>query len=464
MASGKNNYTILPKNWWEHCSGVTRFTPKVDGETITDIIKVLDDVKEWGIDAVELFAPYHGGIEYGGLDVIDYYSVDPSIGTMEDFYALVKECHQRGLAIIIFVNLGYCAMEFPAFLKACNDVKAGIDSPESHWFLWSDTGKEEFDRSLIPYFMNDADGHWHYSEKAGKYYWVKWHGSKGNVYLPQFNYGDPFWRAECKRVVKFWMDTNIDGMIIDAVNWYMNCNWQINNETITNIIRSYGNKYIQPEGAGGFCDDPVQWITKGKYNSVQDYGLSIWWTGYDAVDSAIKSRNPRGIEYNLRRYRDRVVQAGGVTYQGPSWLNWRQETKLTNAQKLLVAAVYATVGELFACSSRLMKLDLPSEWKTRLRNLLRILQAYPALQAAGGRKRVPTNDDNKYYAFLRTSKDMRQKVLVIMNFQQEEQTVKVRLGERKRLMDVFTGERVHSKPDLEIDVEPYGYKIFAMEK
>jgi hypothetical protein len=460
--SPRKDYAALPDHWWEHCSGIVRFTPKMDGKTITDIIGDLDDVKGWGFDAVEIFAPYQGGTEYSGLDVVDYYSVDASIGTMDDFKSLVEECHRRRLAIIIFVNLGYSAMDFPAFLKACDFVKAGFDSPEVHWFLWSDTGTEEFDRSLIPYFMNDADGNWHYSEKAGKYYWVKWRGDKGNVRLPQFNFGSSSWQAECKRVVKFWMDTEIDGMVVDAVNWYMNCNWLINNETITDIINSYGNKYIQPEGAGGFCDDPVKWITEGKYNSVQDYGLYVWWTGYDAVSEAIKSGNPRGIEYNLRRYRDRVVKAGGVTYQGPSWA-WGRKSELTEPQKLLEMSIYATVGELFACSSSLMEMDWSHEYKTKLRKLLRVLQNCPALQAAGDRKRIMTNDDDKYYAFMRTTKDRQQKALIVMNFQQEAQTIKMRLGEEKCLKDVITGERAKSKPELELDVEPYGYRIFLVE-
>lgn len=235
----------------------------------------------------------------------------------------------------------------------------------------------------------------------------------------------------------------------------------VNKETITDIINNYGNKYIQPEGAGGFCDDPVRWITEGRYNSVQDYGLYIWWTGYDIVFEAIRSRNPRGIEYNLRRYRDRVIKAGGVTYQGPSWA-WGIKTELTCPQKLLEASVYATVGELFACSSKLMEIDFTFEYKMKLRKLIKALRNHPALQAAGIRKRIMTNDDDKYYAFVRTTKDGQEKALIVMNFQYEDQTVKVRLGKEKCLKDVLTGDRAKSKPELELDMEPYGYRIFLI--
>jgi len=93
------------------------------------------------------------------LDAYDYYSVDPAIGNMDDFLELVRVSHEKGVAVIAFINMRYCAMNCPVFLKACKDIKAGINSPETRWFLWSDTGTEEFDKSLAPYFMNDADGH-----------------------------------------------------------------------------------------------------------------------------------------------------------------------------------------------------------------------------------------------------------------------------------------------------------------
>jgi len=201
-----------------------RFSPKPRGQTIRCIIDRLDEVKDWGLDAIELFAPYYGGDQYNGLDVRDYYRVDPAIGTMEDLIALRDTCHERGMPLILFVNMGYGAMDFPVFLQACDDVRAGIDSAAVHWFLWSDTGQDELDKSLVPFFMNDVSGHWQYSERAGKYYWVKWRGHKGDVELPQFNFGDPVVQHEVRQAIDFWMQTGIDGMIIDAVNWYINCN------------------------------------------------------------------------------------------------------------------------------------------------------------------------------------------------------------------------------------------------
>ncbi|MCM8901466.1 alpha-glucosidase C-terminal domain-containing protein [Caldicoprobacter algeriensis] len=447
----------MRKQWWEQCLGIMRFMPKVNSQTIRDIIKCLDEVKEWGFDAIEIFAPYHGGKEYGGLDVYNYYSIDPAIGTMDDFLELIRISHEKELAIIIFINMGYCAMDCPAFLKACRDIKAGINSTESRWFLWSDTGTEKLDKSLAPYFMNDTDGHWCYNEEAGKYYWVKWNGIHGDVELPQFNFGDPGWQEECSKVLKFWLETGIDGMILDAVNWYLNCNWEINKRVITDAIRQYPNQYIQPEGAGGFNDDSVLWITEGGYNSVQDYGLSIWWSGHDVIGEAIQSGDPSGIEEALRRYRDRVVAARGVTYLGPYW-----NKEVSNEQRLLEIATIATVGELFHADSRLLNLAWPEEDVHKAKSIIRALQSYPALQTAGSRRRLRTNDDSKYYAFIRTSKDGLQSVLVVLNFQKVSADINVELDTSLILKDVFTNREIRVSKNAQISLPPYGYGIYLI--
>ena len=43
-------------------------------------------------------------------------------GTMEDFRALVRLAHSKGMAVISFDNLGSCSSEAPEFLKAVRSV------------------------------------------------------------------------------------------------------------------------------------------------------------------------------------------------------------------------------------------------------------------------------------------------------------------------------------------------------
>ena len=378
--------------WWETATPISFFSPKQRGKTLKDIVSRLDQICDWGFTAVWMGIPYHGGLQYGGLDVLDYYSVDPAIGTMDDFAELIRKCHERDLQVMGALNLGYAAMDYPQFLKACDDVKAGVDSDESRWFVWSDDRFTQLDRSRVPFFMNDADGYWYFSERAGKYYWVKWPGEKVDVDMPSFNYGEQAWQEECRKVIRFWMDTGLDGLIVDAVNWYINCTWEINNSTISDVVHERPGTFVLPEGGGGFQDDPARWIIDGHYDSVMDYGLACWWQGVNVTKRAMETGDPRRIEAALRRYRDLVVAAGGVCWADCEWA-WRSRPDMPAEHMLLDAVVLTTAGELFVGHEHMFDLPWAPEYAARLRAIIKARSQYPALGALGPRRRLPTYND-----------------------------------------------------------------------
>lgn len=429
---------------------------KMGGRTLRDLMGSLEEYQAAGFDAVEVFAPCAGGVCYGGLDTIDYYRVDPAIGEMADFRRLVEEAHGRGMRIVAFLNLGYGHEEFPAFLKACDDMRAGRETAETRMFCWSETGEDAMARPLAPYFLNDAHGRWRWSERAQRYFWVKWEGENGGYHLPQFNWGDPGWQEEARRILGFWRETGIDGIVVDAVNWYIDCDWEITRWAMTDVLNAGESIFSQPEGAGGFGDDPAPWITEGGFTCVMDYAVKLWWEGKDLVRDAILSGDPRPIEAALRGYRDRVVEAGGVCYIDPA-----EPEGLVVAQRLLAVATIATVGELFLLIGELPEQE---EYRAGLRQLLEARRRYPALAAGGRRTALPTSDDSRYYAFWR-ERDGEEAVLVVLNFQAEAATVEVDLGgSTLDLRDILReGEVFASTGRLAATLRGFGYAIYAVE-
>ena len=156
-------------------------------------------------------------------------------------------------------------------------------------------------RGPAAFYESAKHEYWEWSERARKFYWTKWGGEDRQgrkVRLPQYDWRSPAFQEEAEKIVRFWMDTGIDGMVIDAVNWYIGCTWQTSRRRMTDVIESYGNAYAQPEGAGAFREDPVAWISEGGWNSIQDYGLGIWWEDgtnliKNAIDRAIHVRSRR---------------------------------------------------------------------------------------------------------------------------------------------------------------------------
>ena len=74
------------------------------------ITAMLDDIAGWGFNGIWMGVPYQAGLQYYGLNPIDYYSVDPALGTMAHLEELINESHNRGIAVVAALNLGYTAM------------------------------------------------------------------------------------------------------------------------------------------------------------------------------------------------------------------------------------------------------------------------------------------------------------------------------------------------------------------
>jgi hypothetical protein len=472
----------VPANWWESAASIVRVSinPQTEGSKRSQFpidpakaAPILDDLKARGVSAIEIFAPYHGGHSFGGLDSIDRFNLNPEVGTMEDFRALVRLIHSKGMAVISFDNLGYSSSEAPEFLKACEDVRAGRDTAEARRFLWADRADAPPPEPNTDKFFMVRPRHlpgnydsvkaefWEYNDRAGKYFWTKWAGPNlaGKVVrLPQYNWRSKEFQQYAERVVRFWMDTGLDGMIIDAVNWYVGHTWEQDRHYITDVIRSYGNVYLQPEGGGAFYEDPVAWITEGGWNSVQDYGLGIFWEkDTQVVRHAIETGDPRAIERALLAYHDRVVAAGGVMYVATEA---HARFEAPEKQRLAVA-VGALAGNMVGVSYGPAELLGDAE----ICQLLKIKAAHPAFHNLGRRRKLPTASDDKHYAFLRTAKDGSERVLAVMNFQPTPQTVEVDLsGVAGETLVELTGEENFARRNpFPVELPAYGYRFYRVK-
>ena len=481
ISGNENGRELVARKWWEASPAIVRIslrgrnnTPPFPLKDSTKIAAALDQLLAQGINAIEIFAPAEGGKSFGGLDTINRYRIDPALGTMDDFRSLVKLAHGKGMAVIAFDNLGYCSVEAVDFLKACDDVREGRDTKEARFFLWSDRadslppGSNHGDTFFMvrpthlpgstpgTFYESAKHEFWQYSERAKRFYWTKWGGTDraGNqVRLPQYNWASQDFQEEVERIIRFWMDTGLDGMIIDAVNWYVDHTWETGRLRMTDVIAGYTNTYLQPEGAGAFREDPVAWITDGGWNSVQDYGLGIWWEkGSNVIVNAIQSGDPRPIERALRDYHDRVVAAGGVLYFQPPRLEQKE-------QEQFGFVVLACLGDLIQTSyspEQLLNPDLTWILKTKA--------AHPALQQLSVRRKLPTKADEKHYAFLRTAADGSERILVALNFQPTAQNVEVDLSgvATKGLVELRTGKKYERETSFKVELPAFGYRLFLV--
>ena len=464
---------LIPERWWETTVGVKIVTLK-RGRTYSNVLALdpdraaeqLDQFKVQGFQAIEIFAPAQGRYAYSGLDTTNHYRIDPELGSMEDFCRVVRIAHGKGLAVVTFINLGYFSVEAPDWIEACKSR----DSGQAKWFSWADahdappppedsvfrvTQKTAGDSDTIEDYPTWG---WQYSELAGRYYWARWQAEDqdGNwVGLPQTDWSRDEWLREAERIVRFWMDTGLDGMVIDAPLYYTGLTWEKNNQTMSSVIASYGNTYIQPEGGR-----EVSWITEGGYNGIQDYGMMIGVGSFpdkdweNSIVTAIETGDPRPIEACLRNYHDIMVAEGAALYQTSRGVPEYEDTSKRHLERAVVVAI----GNTAAYGRRHGDPDAEESW------FLRTARLHPALHPLSRRCQLPTQADEKHYALLRTAADGSERVLVVLNFQSTSQTVEVDLSgvDASGLVELRHGELIRRQNPFSVELPAYGYRFFQV--
>lgn len=425
--------------------------------------------KDEGITSLEIFAPEEGGNSYDGLDAKDRFRLDAGLGSIEDFARLVRLAHGLGLRAVTFQNFGYSSTEAPQFTAAEDAVRQGKTTRETEMFFWSHSADAPpplqgnsffFLRPALPGYEPTRNEFWQWSERAQAWYWTRWPGKDAEgkpIHLPQYNWSGNAWPEEAERVVRFWMKTGLDGMVLDAANWYAGAGWGTIHQRLTEPIRSYGDALIQPEGGGGFGDDPAAWVKDGHFTNIYDYGLGIWWDKKNRqLQGSVETGNPALLEASLRAYHDRVVAAGGTLYF--------PVPKMANAgDQQFAEALIATSGDMPCYCDPVGGITAPAPG---ISALLRLKAAHAALFQNSLRRRVPTDEDGQIDATVRYAANDAERLLVVFNFSDQPVTASVDVGavDGERYVDVISHEEEPiAEEKLRLTLAGHGYRIFSVE-
>jgi alpha-glucosidase len=226
--------------WWEDAV-VYQVYPRSfadsDGDGIGDLNGVrtkLSYLADLGVNAIWLTPFYPSPLADGGYDVSDYCNVDPLLGSLADFDALVKEAGTHGIRVIVDIVPNHCSIEHSLFQAA---LAAGPGSPERDRFIFrtgrarpsdqlgdrlgdrhSDQGDDQDD---------DQDG-----DELPPNNWLSVFGGPawtrlpdGQWYLhlfdssqPDFNWHHPDIPLFFADVIRFWMDRGAAGLRVDVAN------------------------------------------------------------------------------------------------------------------------------------------------------------------------------------------------------------------------------------------------------
>jgi alpha-glucosidase len=181
-----------------------------DGDGVGDLPGItarLGHIADLGADGIWLSPFYASPWADGGYDVSDFRAVDPRLGTLEDFDAMVAAAHGLGLRVMVDIVPNHTSEEHPWFRDA---LAAGPGSPERDLYVFRDGRGEDGGlpptnwRSTFggPAWTRVEDGQWYLHLFARE--------------QPDLNWDEPRVREEFRGILRFWSGRGVDGFRIDV--------------------------------------------------------------------------------------------------------------------------------------------------------------------------------------------------------------------------------------------------------
>ncbi|MFJ6417303.1 glycoside hydrolase family 13 protein [Paeniglutamicibacter sp. NPDC091659] len=216
--------TALDADWWRQAA-VYQIYPRSfadsNGDGMGDIAGVTSRIgylSDLGIDAIWLSPFYPSALADGGYDVDDYRNVDPRLGTLEDFDAMVGAAHAANIKVIADVVPNHSSNRHEWFKAALAAAPGSPERARYHFFDGLGDGGELPPSDWPSHFGGPA---WtRVTESAGENA-----GKPGQWYLhlfaseqPDLNWDNPEVREDFHTTLRFWADRGVDGFRVDVAH------------------------------------------------------------------------------------------------------------------------------------------------------------------------------------------------------------------------------------------------------
>ena len=201
--------------WWRQAV-VYQIYPRsfadANGDGLGDIRGITskaDYLEDLGVDAVWLSPFYPSALADGGYDVADYRDVDPRLGTLQDFDAMVEALHDRGIKVVVDIVPNHTSNLHVWFQEA---LAAGRGSKERERYIFRE-GKGP-DGSEPPSDWVSAFGEPAWTQVDDGQWYLHLFASE----QPDLNWDNREVHDEFLKTLRFWSDRGVDGFRVDVAN------------------------------------------------------------------------------------------------------------------------------------------------------------------------------------------------------------------------------------------------------
>ncbi|MGE5674670.1 MAG: glycoside hydrolase family 13 protein [Mycobacterium leprae] len=171
-------------------------------------------------------------------DTTDYYRIDPSFGTNDEFKALVTEAHQQGMRFLLDAVFNHCGKDWFAFVDV---IRKGRRSKYKEWFYHLHAFPVKPSACNYETFAN------------------------GVASMPKLNTANPELAEYLLQVAEYWInEADIDGWRLDVANEVDHGFWRAFRRRV---------KAAKPDAfiLGEIWHDPTEWLQGDQYDSVMNY-------------------------------------------------------------------------------------------------------------------------------------------------------------------------------------------------
>ena len=207
-------------DWWRQAT-VYQVYPRsfadTDGDGLGNVAGVTEKVPylaALGVDAVWLSPFYPSELADGGYDVADYRDVDPRLGTLEDFDAMVAAAHAAGLKVIVDIVPNHTSDQHVWFQEA---LAAGPGSAARARYVFRDGLGEDGATPPSTWQSNFGGSAWTRLTLPD--------GTPEQWYLhlfapeqPDLDWSNPEVREDFHTTLRFWSDRGVDGFRVDVAH------------------------------------------------------------------------------------------------------------------------------------------------------------------------------------------------------------------------------------------------------
>lgn len=208
------------------------------GGTLRGIIDNLDYIQDLGADCLYL-NPIFTAKTAHRYNIDDYYTIDPAVGDLATFKELVRQCHARGIRVILDVAFNHTGTHFFAFRDL---LEKGENSPYKDWYY----------RVEFPIRMEEPN-----------YACFGYHNE-----LPKLNTAHSEVREYLLNVGTYWIrEADIDGWRLDVADEVDHFFWKCFRRAI---------KAVKPDAVslGETWGDAHPWLQGDEFDSVMNYRWS----------------------------------------------------------------------------------------------------------------------------------------------------------------------------------------------